>query len=109
MHKKSNYFSVVASIWRHLCSLYDAWLTPLHDHQRQETAAWIQQLAASQKLLLPWAPGDVKSASVMATTQAKAVALLHYTVPSKLLQTNASIKFLPLSSNCDYQNVVPFP
>jgi hypothetical protein len=63
--------------------LYDAWLTPLHDHQRQETAAWIQQLAASQKLLLPWAPGDLKWASIMASTQAKCVALLHFTVPGK--------------------------
>ena len=73
--------TVVSSIWGKLSSLYDAWLTPLHDHQRQETAAWIQQLAASQKLLLPWAPGDVKWATVMANTQAKCVALLHYTVP----------------------------
>jgi hypothetical protein len=66
--------------------LYDAWLTPLHDHQRQETAAWIQQLAASQKLLLPWAPGDLKWASIMASTQAKCVALLHFTVPGKFLK-----------------------
>jgi hypothetical protein len=76
-------FSVVASIWGRLCSLFDAWLTPLHDHQRQETAAWIQQLAASQKLLLPWAPGDLKVAAIMATTQAKCIALLQYTVPGR--------------------------
>ena len=81
--KSFYYISVVASIWSRLCSLFDAWLTPLHDHQRQETAAWIQQLAASQKILLPWAPGDAKPASVMATTQAKCVALLHYTVPGE--------------------------
>jgi hypothetical protein len=81
--KISEVFSVVASIWSRICSLFDAWLTPLHDHQRQETAAWIQQLAASQKLLLPWAPGDLKWASIMAATQSKCVALLHYTVPGE--------------------------
>ena len=91
--------AVVASIWSRLGLLFDAWLTPLHDHQRQETAAWIQQLAASQKLLLPWAPGDVKYASMMANTQAKCVALLHYTVPGKQCSSSMLLGFKDFDSS----------
>lgn len=46
-------------------SLFEAWIIPLKEEQRHETAQWIQQFAESHKVLFPWAPGDVDSAAVM--------------------------------------------
>ena len=45
--------------------LFEAWILPLMEGQRQETAAWIQQFAESSKVLFPWAPGDVASAETV--------------------------------------------
>ena len=47
-----------------LC-LFEAWILPLMEGQRQETAAWIQQFAESSKVLFPWAPGDVAVAETV--------------------------------------------
>ena len=52
-------------------NLFEAWIVPLMEDQRQEAAAWIQQFAESSKVLFPWAPNDVQSAEIMVSTLQK--------------------------------------
>jgi len=74
----------VTAIWNQIVFLFEAWVTPLHDGQLQEAATWIQQLAGNQKLLMPWAPSDVKIASVMTTMMMKCAEFLHFVVPGNI-------------------------
>ena len=46
-------------------NLFEAWIVPLMEDQRQEAAAWIQQFAESSKVLCPWSPNDVNCAEIM--------------------------------------------
>ena len=48
-----------------ILNLFQPWIIPLMEDQRQETAAWIQQFAESNKVLFPWSPGDVTSGEIM--------------------------------------------
>ena len=54
-----------------ITNLFEAWIVPLMEDQRQEAAAWIQQFAESSKVLFPWAPNDVQSAEIMVSTLQK--------------------------------------
>ena len=66
----------VGATYEWILALFEPWIVPLMEDQRQETAAWIQQFAEANKVLFPWAPGDAKEAEVMMSVFSSCVRLL---------------------------------
>ena len=52
------------SLFEWIFGLFESWILPLMEGQRQETAAWIRQFAEG-KVLFPWAPGDIPHAEIV--------------------------------------------
>jgi hypothetical protein len=76
------FFAVVQELFDILLELFEPWILPLMEDQCQETAAWIQQFANTSKVLLPWAPGDVKASESMLAVFTSSVSFLNANVPS---------------------------
>ena len=67
------------NIFVKLTDLFEPWIIPLMQDQRQEAAAWIQQFAESSKVLFPWAPNDIQSAEVMLSVYSTSITFLDKT------------------------------
>lgn len=76
--------SVLNHLWRMMRRQFDPWICPMSHNQIG--AGWIQQLAESQKPLLPWAPGDVPRAKIVCNTFANSAQYLHQAVPGEQLK-----------------------
>ena len=83
-----------SSLFEWILGIFESWILPLMEGQRQETAAWIRQFAEG-KVLFPWAPGDVQYAEIVLSCFTQCLNYVDYTLEnscmaSKLLQVYVS-------------------
>ena len=75
-YMENNHRNNLENIFVKLTDLFEPWIIPLMQDQRQEAAAWIQQFAESSKVLFPWAPNDIQSAEVMLSVYSTSITFL---------------------------------